>query len=300
MTRGRIGVVVVGSVAVAVGVIGWMRWRADDSPELRDPRDVAVADDGTIYVADRGSHRVFAVHDGDLEVAVGNGADARDDGEGNDDHRMDGERAVDVALALPDAVAVVGDTLYVADSGLAKVLRVDDGTVHELDGTWVKPRLLAPAPDGALYVLDTGLRRVSADGDIQASAAFDRLDVPETIVNGLQVTTDGTVLVWDGLDGLVALPASGPADVIVANHQPGVVDIGVGPDQTIALADFGRDRVTRVDMNGKTLTQEPLGFSPRAVAFDNHDRIVVLRWADTTGRWLYTIDRKGSVHPLLR
>lgn len=77
--------------------------------ELTSPTDVAVADDGTIYIADPGADCVRAVDpDGTMRTAAGVCGEQGDEGLGGP--------ADQALLAGPFGVAVHNNTLYIADS----------------------------------------------------------------------------------------------------------------------------------------------------------------------------------------
>jgi RHS repeat-associated protein len=137
---------------------------------LNYPTAVTVARDGSFYIADRNNHRVRKVAiDGRIFTMAGNGVE----GTGGD-----GEQAIQASLAFPAKIALAGDdTLYIADQNNHRVRKVDPGgyitTVAGGDssgadgdgGPAVLARLNFPqgvtlAPDGDLYVVDTGNHRV--------------------------------------------------------------------------------------------------------------------------------------------
>lgn len=72
---------------------------------------IAVADDGTAYVADAFCGKVFAIADGQVSVAFGRPGDPG------------------AGTRSPVDVAVVGDEVYVADAGTGEVVRAGDGAV---------------------------------------------------------------------------------------------------------------------------------------------------------------------------
>jgi sugar lactone lactonase YvrE len=101
---------------------------AATAAELRYPSGLAVAPDGSVYVADRMNHAIRRIApDGTIATVAGRGVPA-DDG--------DGGPAVDAGLAQPDGVAVDdAGRVYVADRDNFRVRRIDvDGTIATVAG----------------------------------------------------------------------------------------------------------------------------------------------------------------------
>ncbi|AYY12499.1 hypothetical protein EF847_07030 [Actinobacteria bacterium YIM 96077] len=162
-------------------------------PAAEEPRrihDVAVADDGTVYVA---GHTTVAriAEDGEATVIAGGGDHEIPDGGGS-------ATATELGL-LPKSVDVDADgTVYVADGATATVLRLDSsGAVEvvsgggeipsdEADGHqateigWISLDDIAVDSRGVIYVTshdlenDTVLYRVDADGTVSVLAGLDR------------------------------------------------------------------------------------------------------------------------------
>jgi serine/threonine-protein kinase len=170
-----------GTITTVAGT-GEARFSGDGGPAteagLSYPTGIAVAPDGTLYIADTDNHRIRRVADGIMTTVAGTGEDA---------FTSDDVIATDTALHGPQAVAVHPDgTLYIADTGNNRIRRVrTDGTIttvagtgeesdHGDDGPAIGAGLTAPegiafAPDGTLYVADTGndrVRRIAPNGTI--------------------------------------------------------------------------------------------------------------------------------------
>jgi sugar lactone lactonase YvrE len=144
---------------------------------------LAVAADGTVFVADRGAHRVRAIGpDGWVRLVAGTGTPG---------HAGDGGPASAAQLHEPTALAVdAAGRLYIADARNHAVRRVDtDGAIETIAGDGVAgfsgdggparaarlrgPEGLALAGDGSLYVSDRGnhrIRRIDAAGRIETVA----------------------------------------------------------------------------------------------------------------------------------
>ena len=143
------------------------------SARLYEPRGLALDAGGSLLIADQWHHRVRRVDlgTGVISTVAGNGDSYGALG--------DGGPAVNASLSLPAEVVADGaGNLFVADSGHARVRRVDAGTgVIETvagDGTWgssgdggpataarlANPRGLALEPGGGLLIADTENDRV--------------------------------------------------------------------------------------------------------------------------------------------
>ncbi len=205
------------------------------------PQGIAVAADGSFYIASPVFHRVRRVGpDGIIDTVAGNGMQCSP-GTGV---CGDGGLATQAQLNLPQAVAVgADDSLYIAEIGSNRVRKVDPtGTITTIAGTGVagfsgdngpgplaqlnNPQALAIGPDSALYTADTfnnRIRRVGPDGII-------------TTVAGGGTMCIGTVC-GDG----------GPATEAVIQSAVGVA---VGLDSSLYILDNGAQRIRRVTPDG--------------------------------------------------
>jgi serine/threonine-protein kinase len=145
---------------------------------------LAIAPDGSVFVADGGAHRVRVIRpDGSIHAYAGTG-ERGDDG--------DGGPATGARFGRPAQLALDGDgNLYVADMDASRVRRVDaaTGRISTIAGTgeaglsgdggpataaqlrW--PMGVAVGPGGELYIADTDnhrVRRVDRDGTITTVA----------------------------------------------------------------------------------------------------------------------------------
>ncbi len=152
-----------GSYSVIAGT-GESGYAGDGGPPAQAkfafPTDIAVAADGSLYVADYSNHRIRRIGtDGIISTVAGTGQ---------------GE-----ILDSPTGVAIDDDgTLYIADYGNHCIRRLDpDGTLHTVAGMvnvagfsgdggpataarLTLPRDLEVGPDGSLYIDDTGNERI--------------------------------------------------------------------------------------------------------------------------------------------
>jgi sugar lactone lactonase YvrE len=200
--------------------------------QFNNPAGVAVAADGTVYVADTGNDRL----------------QARDPVTG-------AWRVIDgVTLNAPRGLAIAGTRLYVADTGasLVRVLDLSDPSAQlqwtTVDGVFKSPRAVAVDPAGNLYVADTGADRIQrrdAATGTWASIGTGQLSRPSG------VAIDGTVIVVadTGHDRVVRLAADG--SVIAAwgargtgnGELDGPQGIAVDAAARVLVADEFNDRL---------------------------------------------------------
>jgi DNA-binding beta-propeller fold protein YncE len=235
-----------------------------DRARFSDPFGIAVAPDGTVYVADAGvSQRIRVIApDGTVSTLAGSTVGF-----------TDGPGAA-ARFSTPSGLAVDADgVLYVADTGNHAIRRVTpdgvvstvagDGTPGYRDGQGTAARFDGPIgiavhPDGRLVVADT---------------YNDRIRV---------ITPDGLVstLAGDGVPGSL----DGRAHEARFDTPGGVAIDGAG---LIVVADTGNGLIRTIDVHGEVATHPaPLGFGlvrPVGVAVSGVDDLYV---TDDLGRVL--------------
>ena len=196
--------------------------------QLNLPRGLAVGPDGSLYIAVSNNGRIHRVGPDGIITTVAGGAGFGFGG--------DGGPATQAALNVPTDVAVGPDgSLYIADFFDDRIRRVTlDGIIHTYAGGGVNspgdgllataaalnlPQGVAVAPDGTLYIGETGSQRV-------------RRVTPD----GLITTVAGTGVSGFSGDG-------GPAPQATLRFPRGVV---VGPDGSLYLADESNGRIRKV------------------------------------------------------
>lgn len=153
------------------------------------PTDIAVAEDGTIYIADTGNHCIRKIDSyGEVTTVAGNSGKAG---------YHDG--GVNTALFnQPTGIAIAGSTIYVADCGNQRIRMISNGKVTTYAGTsrsidvnsnefiggfqngsveeamFCYPSHLTIDAAGSIYVADTGnhmIRKIE-DGEVTTVAGF--------------------------------------------------------------------------------------------------------------------------------
>ncbi len=144
---------------------------------LNQPQGLALAPDGSLYIGDAGNYRVRRVGPSGIITTVAGNGNPTFYGDFFGDFSGDGGPAT-AARLHPSSLALAPDgSLYIGDAGYYRVLRVDPrGIITTFAGTGKEgfsgdgrrptaarltyPRSLALAPDGSLYIADSGNDRV--------------------------------------------------------------------------------------------------------------------------------------------
>jgi sugar lactone lactonase YvrE len=187
-----------GSLRVVAGGTNGYRDGPRTEAMFRFPLDVALAADGTCYVADTGNDRIRAISPEGMVTTVA--GSIYDYGDGHGTHAR---------FRRPAALAVDAEaTLYVADTGNNAIRRVDLGGVvttlageppgGERDGSgrnvglrW--PTGIATGADGSLWVADHGngaLRHITAGGESTTEHRLSGLRWPTAVA----LRNDGKVV----------------------------------------------------------------------------------------------------------
>ncbi len=197
---------------------------------MRRPRGIAIASDGTVFVADTANHRIqrFA-HTGEPLGpwgAIGSGP---------------GE------LILPSSVALNAyGELYVTDTGNHRVVRLAPDGSQQAEWTGLRfPHGLAIDSSGAVYVSDErGVVKFSETGE--RLAAWPGFGDPY----GLALAEDGTLYITETDNGRVtALSTAGDVAATWGSEGEAIGQfkypeaVAVTPDGALLVADRGNDRV---------------------------------------------------------
>jgi len=152
---------------------------------LNSPEDVTLAPDGSLYIADTWSHRILWVSPDGLSITIVAGSGVKG-------FCGDGGPAEDACLFAPAGIAVGPDgSLYIADKENNRIRKV--------------------GPNGIITtIVGTGTKGYSGDGGLATEA---QLNWP----SGVAIGTDGTLFVSDhgnkavrriGVNGIITTPAT--------------------------------------------------------------------------------------------
>jgi sugar lactone lactonase YvrE len=136
---------------------GYSRWNGETVAgrlaSLHTPRTVAFDSGGNLYIADSGAHVVRRLAtNGVITTLAGSGVTG---------NTGDGGTATSATLSAPEGVAVIGGTVYIADTGNNRIRSVAGGTINALaTGALSAPQGLTTDALGNLYIADSGNNRV--------------------------------------------------------------------------------------------------------------------------------------------
>lgn len=198
------------------------------------PSHIVLAPDGSLVVADTGNHAIRRVSpDGVVTTIAGDGVAGLVDGAAE---RARFRAPVGVAVA-PDGRIIVADTYndrirQIDPAGQVRTLAGGDGPGlvdgSALEARFDTPCAVAVAPDGRVFVADTGngvIRVIARDGTV-ASVPMPPVALDRPM--GLALDARGDLFVGDEAGRVSLLPAVGEARLL-AGQSPGFSD-GAGRD----------------------------------------------------------------------
>lgn len=213
---------VVGQVEVVLGT-GAPGLAADGAVARTAPTDmptgVAVGPEGALYVAEGRNHRVVRIGVDGLVAAVA--------GSGTVGAAGDGGPARDAQLRLPEGLAWMGDTLYVADAGNQRVRRLVRDTIFAYAGLGAPGFAGDRGPAAQALFRDPGALAVAGSLLFVADRANHRVRIirvgPDSIdtYGGTGGATPGPDLMEIGRTAIV-----GPAGLAVGGRAVFVSDSG--------------------------------------------------------------------------
>jgi uncharacterized protein (TIGR03437 family) len=234
--------------------------------QLNTPAGIAVARDGSIYIADSGNNRIRRVMTtGTMTTVAGSGETG-----------YSGDSGPAIAAKLASPVGVVLDsagTLYIADSGNYSVRRVGlDGTITTIAGTGSYGKspdhvpgagaplrgavAIAIDTSGNLYICETG--SAPSPHQLGSSAVLRKIAAG----TGVLTTIAG--------DGVTTYPNDGQPAVQVMLQSP--ASVAVDAAGNVYIAEQGLNRIRKVDTAGIITTvagQDAADLSlPSGVAID--------------------------------
>ncbi len=254
-----------GIISTIAGMPGQYGFAGDGGPataaKLGRPQGLAVASDGSVYVADTGNHRIRMIRDGAITTIAGSGVKG---------YLGDGGPATQARLDQPYAVAVgIDGSVFIADTYNHCIRQVGtDGIIASVvgDGTsgrspsgtlasqarlWF-PQGVSVGSDGSVYIADnlnSLIEKVGPDGRLTWLAGKggtgsclgcdDGMMATQTNITrpwGVAVTSDGSVFFSEsGSSQLRRIDPQGILKTLAGNGQGGLGQDGV-PGRTTSVA----------------------------------------------------------------
>ena len=199
---------------------------------LDAPKGVAVGPDKSIYVTFMNSHRIRRIDSKGVITTIA--------GSDQGDFHGDGGDASLAKLCNPSGLVVTSDQiLYVADSGNHRMRRITpDGKISTLIGDGKSDcALTSTAPAGKLNPTSIA---------IGAGNQFYITEDTHHDVLKIDIATGKTTPIAG--NGLPSFGGDGVAASIASLNAPN--GIAINPDNTIFIADFGNNRIRKIDPTG--------------------------------------------------
>jgi DNA-binding beta-propeller fold protein YncE len=285
-----------------------------DDGQLTSPHGLAIASDGSTYVADSDNHRIVKFDaQGEFVLSFGTWSGQPP----NNDLFNPNWNPPEGTFTEPWDVAVGPDgSIYVADTWNNRIQKFDangkfikmwghfgesSGQASGAEGQFYGPRGIAVSNEGQVYVSDTGNKRVQvfdADGDFVTQFGGGGLlagNLDEPV--GIAVSDDDEVVVVDtwngrlqvfGTDGaaLRRWDIAGWFDASAddqGKNRVGKPYVGVGPDGRIYLADQSSSRILVFNQTGEYQSAfgqfgaDESGFSaPSGIEIDQDGNVLVV------------------------
>ena len=230
--------------ATRTAVAGGLSW----------PLDVAMADDGKLYIAD-GHHLFVIAPGGELQIvamfmtpgfpgnvrglaAVGGGELIVTTANGQVSlyrpAKSESEVLVDGLDQVYGVAVAPGGAAVVAELGAGRVLAVKSGKVETLASNLRRPLGVAFAPDGSCYVSEAGASRVIKLNGSNVETVLDGLQDPQGVL-----VQDGQLYVVDaGAKTLTSLDLKTKTRSTIASQLPVGAPPGVTPKPLRGIAPF--------------------------------------------------------------
>lgn len=202
---------------------------------LSQPTGIAVGNDGTVYVADRGHHRIRRIYESGGQTLLDTLAGATDCPglcPFNGSFGGDGGPAADAFLNQPTDLSIGPDgAVYFVDWANRRIRRIGtDGFISTVAGTGSG----ASSPDGTLAVMATLNRPESIHFDADGRLVFVENGSDEARVR--RIRTDGTLETIAGVAGLDRVnPPEGSIAAAVGLFEPS--HVRVAPDGSLLIVD---------------------------------------------------------------
>lgn len=237
--RNQVFEISVGGAVTVVAGTGTQGFAGDGGPataaQLNAPTSVAVAADGTLYIADTGNQRVRVVQGRTIATFAGSGATG-----------FAGDGGPTTAAALNRPTAVVLDStgaLLVCDQGNERIRRISTGKIATIAGNGGQgfagdggaatsaelnePSGIVASADGRIFIADTNNQRVRV------------------------VTTNGMISTFAGTGVAGILGDGGPAAAAQLSRPVG---LAIDSTNNLFIADENSHRLRRISADGTIAT----------------------------------------------
>ena len=247
---------------------GSPRFQDTNPAAFSDPFGVAVAADGTVYVADAGeSNRIRKITPDGIVATFAGGKEGFSDG-----------LTMAASFNTPSGLAIDADgNLYVADTGNHRIRKITpegqvstlagDGTAGYVDGPASQARFNGPigvAVDarGNTYVADTyndRIRVISSDGQVSTVAGNgtpgyvdgDRSTAQFDTPCGIVTAADGSLIVADtGNDRLRKITPEGSVTTLPGADLSNPIGLALSHDNFLYVTELDRSRIVQIAPDG--------------------------------------------------
>jgi hypothetical protein len=317
-----------GQLLIIAGT-GTQGFTGDNGPaqqaQLNAPRGLAIAGDGTIYIADTGNQRIRSISPQGIITTIA--------GTGTAGFSGDNSPATQAQLNRPTALALdsTGALLF-CDTGNQRIRRISSGQILTIAGTGTQgfsgdngpataaeldtPAGVAADAAGRVYVADSHnhrIRLISASNIITTIAGtgiegYSGDNGPATqaqlaLPQGLVLTSSGTLLIADANNQrLRAISPSGVVTTLAGNGVQGAASNAtlaatapLNNPRSVALSAFGQPTITNTLLH--ILTSNAL-YTPAALTSPARTSSVTLTIpANTYGQTTAAITVTGTTTP---
>jgi sugar lactone lactonase YvrE len=224
---------------VLIAGTGTQGYSGDSGPatsaQLNAPRGLAIGDDGTLYVADTGNHRIRAISTaGTITTFAGTGTPG---------FSGDNGPATSASLHTPTALAIDSTgALLLCDTGNHRLRRIAAGIVPTIAGNGVQGFSGDNGPATAAQ-LD------SPEGVAAASAGIYVADSHNHRIRLISATGAISTIAGNGTPGF-----SGDGGPAIAAQLDLPLGLAVTPAGTLLLSDSGNQRLRSIDAQGRIST----------------------------------------------
>ena len=241
---------------------------AQISASLSNPRSVAVAQSGDLFISDTGNNRIVQINSQGTSSIFQTG---------------------NLTLNNPSGIAIDGTgNIYVADAGDNRVIRVDPSGQASIINTGEyglsNPLGVSTDQSGSLYISDTGNNRILRINSSNSPYVFaSGIEAPTTVTmdtsGAAYIAQTDSILPQSTTLQSPSVPGGNPA-VLVAVDTPSITITPNGQ----SIVQPSTVSITLTPLNGfnKTLSLSVLGlppnsvgsFTPQTVTFDGNSSVV--------------------------